>query len=91
MLPGVVLLVEEVQYQEKEEEEKLKQDCEVGKHIFKEHTNDDREGTRKNHPLLTVLTRMQKCTLNQHILRDGHTLITTLLSFWLESKYNLLN
>ena len=44
LLPGVVLLVEEVQYQEKEEEEKLKQDCEVGQHIFKGHTNDDRVG-----------------------------------------------
>ena len=39
MIPGVVLLVEEVQYQEKEEEEKLKQDCEVGQHIFKEHSD----------------------------------------------------
>ena len=44
MLPGVILLVEEVQYQEKEEEEKLKQDCEVGQHIFKEHSIDDRVG-----------------------------------------------
>ena len=44
LLPGVVLLVEEVQYQEEEEEEKLKQDCEVGQHIFKEHSSDDRVG-----------------------------------------------
>ena len=44
LLPGVVLLVEEVQYQEEEEEEKLKQDCVVGQHISKEHSIDDRVG-----------------------------------------------